>query len=158
MFKTLFLPVFCSIHDMAFCIPPSPPPPGIRNNNRPVEDRKSAITEPFAKTLWGCAENQGPWWLQFSNHRRKNVPKRNSVIVQYVHAVQHHEGQQIFVLKGTLQRELMYVQHHEGQQIFVLKGPVQRELKFGPNLVSFSLSVLRKKKEERRGRKGERNV
>jgi hypothetical protein len=88
--------------------------------------------------------------FNFSNHRRKNVPKRNIVIVQYVHAVQDHEGQQIFVLKGTVQREFMFVQQHEGQQILVPKGPVRRELEL--------TQILRKKEEERRGRKGERNV
>ncbi len=44
----------------------------------------------------------------------------------------------------------MYVQQHEGQQILVPKGPVRRELKL--------TQILRKKEEERRGRKGERNV
>ncbi len=101
------------------------------------------------------------------------------MVVQYVHAVQDHEGQQKFVLKGAVQRELMYVQHHEGQHTFVLKGTVQREIMYvlhheeqqifvpkGPaqrelKLTQIFLGIVLthcfdKKKEDGGGRKGER--
>jgi hypothetical protein len=131
---------------MAFCIPlPLPPPP----------QESATIT-----AVWKTANLQSQNHLRkfsevvqkirvldgfnFSNHRRKKRSQAEQCdCTQFVHAVQHHEGQQIFVPKGTVQLELMYVQHHEGQQIFVLKDTVQRELVYVQQYESQQIFVLK---------------